>query len=248
MLLPESSHARFREAVLSASLRPDARAAVWDVYDRLQQEIDTRRPVCSSSGRCCRFDEFGHRLFVTTLEMGVFLWDVSAMLQRRLGAEKSLEPHTSNRRDFEKAAPLNPGTITESCEIANRAAPISQAPLSPGCPFQVQGLCSVHTIRPFGCRIFFCDASSEQWQHELYAMFHVEHRKLHERLDVPYFYVEWRQALRILGMEALPLAGLRTADSGPETPMLRQAQNKPNQEKGSTQALPRRLSLPQLHF
>jgi Fe-S-cluster containining protein len=67
-----------------------------------------------------------------------------------------------------------------------------------GCPFQVNKLCSVHGFRPFGCRMFFCDATSTQWQNEQYERFHAELKELHKRLDVPYVYVEWREALREL--------------------------------------------------
>lgn len=109
------------------------------------------------SGRCCRFDEFGHRLYVTTLELATFLHDV-AVRQSAAGWGGS------------------------------------------GCPFQRDKLCTVHTIRPFGCRIFFCDASSTAWQNAMYERFHSELKSLHDQLDVPYFYVEWRQALESLGL------------------------------------------------
>ena len=69
-----------------------------------------------------------------------------------------------------------------------------------GCPFQVDRLCSVHAIRPFGCRIFFCDPTSQQWQNERYELFHAELKRLHEGLGVPYFYVEWRAAPGALGL------------------------------------------------
>jgi Fe-S-cluster containining protein len=69
-------------------------------------------------------------------------------------------------------------------------------PIGAGCPFQHDKLCTVHTIRPFGCRIFFCDETSTDWQRQQYESFHAELKRLHERLGVPYFYVEWRQALR----------------------------------------------------
>src|SRR5256885_945547 len=42
------------------------------IYARVQQAIDTRRPRCDISGRCCQFEQFGHRLFVTTAELAVF--------------------------------------------------------------------------------------------------------------------------------------------------------------------------------
>src|SRR5688572_16956638 len=66
----------FRQAVLDASLRSDVRDAVAQVYRELQQQIDRRQPLCVMSGRCCRFEEFGHRLFVTTMEVATFVHDL----------------------------------------------------------------------------------------------------------------------------------------------------------------------------
>ncbi len=66
------------------------------------------------------------------------------------------------------------------------------------CRFQVQGLCSVHAIRPFGCRIFYCDPTAEQWQQEQYERLHAQLKQAHERLGVQYWYVEWRTALRVV--------------------------------------------------
>ena len=46
--------------------------------------------------------------------------------------------------------------------------------------------------------MFFCDATSTDWQNELYERFHSELKRLHETLDVPYFYIEWRRAIEVL--------------------------------------------------
>jgi Fe-S-cluster containining protein len=73
-----------------------------------------------------------------------------------------------------------------------------------GCPFQVEGLCSVHAIRPFGCRVFFCDATSDDWQHGQYERFHADLKRLHAQLGVPYQYLEWRQALAALDLMPPP--------------------------------------------
>jgi hypothetical protein len=54
----------------------------------------------------------------------------------------------------------------------------------------------VHPIRPFGCRIFFCDPTAQLWQEQQYQSFHARLRTLHEDLQIPYYYVEWRQALK----------------------------------------------------
>lgn len=148
-----------RQAVVAAAARSDAGAAVEALYADVAAEIDRRRPLCVISGRCCRFEEYGHRLYVTTLELAAF------------------------RNGLGDAAASWDGT---------------------GCPFQVNKLCGVHAIRPFGCRMFFCDATSTQWQNDAYERFHAELKSLHDRLGVPYFYVEWRAALRVLGLAVAP--------------------------------------------
>jgi hypothetical protein len=39
------------------------------VYAELAEELGRLRPVCQRSGRCCRFKEFGHELWITALEL-----------------------------------------------------------------------------------------------------------------------------------------------------------------------------------
>jgi len=153
-----------RDAVLAAMGRSDVREAVLRVYRELQEQIDLRKPKCSMSGRCCRFDEFGHRLYVTTMEFALFFALVG---------------------DRERS--------------------------TAACPFQVEGRCSVHSARPFGCRVFFCDSTSDEWQHEQYERFHGELKRLHEALGVEYHYVEWRAGLGEIGAARV---SVRDAASG----------------------------------
>jgi Fe-S-cluster containining protein len=186
-----------RDAVIHASQRPNVRDAVARVYADLQVQIDARKPLCSASGRCCRFEEYGHRLYVTTMELAAFVYEMQ---------------------------------LNGPLPIANLQRPIAS---SPGCPFQVDGLCGVHAIRPFGCRIFFCDATSDEWQHQQYERLHAELKRLHEALDVPYRYVEWRHALDELQLaQILPLAVSRTDAARPDQP--------------PAEGAARKLSLPQL--
>jgi Fe-S-cluster containining protein len=142
-----------RQAIMDASTRAEVHSAISALYDDLQKQIDIRRPKCILSGRCCRFEEFGHRLYVTTIELATFLYELNA--------------------------PIPPAKAG-------------------GCPFQINNLCSVHQIRPFACRLFFCDSTSTEWQHEQYQAFHGRLRQLHDLLGVPYFYLEWRQALALI--------------------------------------------------
>ena len=165
----------FRQDVMRAAGRPDVREAVSRLYADVKNEVDARRPVCVVSGRCCRFEEFGHRLYVTTIELAAFVHGLEAQADR----------HVSSPWD---------GT---------------------GCPFQVRKLCGVHAIRPFGCRMFFCDATSTEWQNRAYEQFHARLKALHEKLDVPYRYVEWRAGLEMLGIPAAnPNEGERTPTPG----------------------------------
>lgn len=58
------------------------RAAMTDWYADLDRRIAEHRPVCRNRGACCRFGEFGHRLYVTPVELSFF----AASLKRAAGA------------------------------------------------------------------------------------------------------------------------------------------------------------------
>lgn len=47
----------------------DCLGAVSQVYHLLDQYITTAAGLCQNCGRCCDFDKYGHRLYVTTLEI-----------------------------------------------------------------------------------------------------------------------------------------------------------------------------------
>lgn len=79
------------------------------------------------------------------------------------------------------------------------------------CPLQIGGLCGVQTLRPLGCRIFFCHRASQPWQHEMYEQFLARLRQLHTELDLPYRYMEWRAGLA----EGLASGGFTTDSTTP---------------------------------
>ncbi len=136
---------------------------------RLATEVDLRKPVCEGSGRCCHFEAFGHRLYVTTMELAVFSDEL---------AEVEVESTT-------------PGLL-----------PVLNSISAGDCVFQVGKACGVHRIRPFGCRMFYCDPTADDWQKQMYETFHGELKRLHEKLGVAYFYVEWRGAVQALRLTA----------------------------------------------
>jgi len=50
-----------------------ARTELRALYRQLDAEVAQLGPVCRLSGRCCRFQEFGHTLFVSTPEVEFLL-------------------------------------------------------------------------------------------------------------------------------------------------------------------------------
>jgi Fe-S-cluster containining protein len=139
----------------AASAQPAIDAALRSLYQRLADEVARRSPTCWISGRCCNFEKFGHRLYVTGLEIA---W----MLRQ-----------------------LDPAALPAPADIDLRGP----------CVFQQNRLCSVHRMRPLGCRIFFCQQGTQQWQQDLYEALLKDLRQLHEESGLPYRYMEWRAGL-----------------------------------------------------
>jgi len=46
---------------------------ILELYRDVDAEVAAAGPVCVASGRCCRFKEYGHVLFLSNLEAGVLL-------------------------------------------------------------------------------------------------------------------------------------------------------------------------------
>src|SRR5262245_52817193 len=49
------------------------RRLVLEMYREVDREVAAAGPVCVASGRCCRFKEYGHTLFLSNLEAEVLL-------------------------------------------------------------------------------------------------------------------------------------------------------------------------------
>ena len=46
---------------------------VLEIYREVDAEVHAAGPVCVASGRCCRFKEQGHVLYISNLEAEVLL-------------------------------------------------------------------------------------------------------------------------------------------------------------------------------
>lgn len=158
--------------------REEVLGGLEDVYADAMREIAQRQPVCDASGRCCKFEQYGHRLYVTGLEAA----------------------YTVVRLDTEATQRLqSPGVAGKRVSLTVLdASSLERARDEGGCPFQIDGLCSVHTIKPLACRTYFCDPTSTQWQHDLTERMHARIVRLHEEYAVEYRYAEWRAMLSLV--------------------------------------------------
>jgi Fe-S-cluster containining protein len=48
--------------------QPEVSARLEAIYAMIADQVAARAPVCVASGRCCNFEAYGHRLYVTGLE------------------------------------------------------------------------------------------------------------------------------------------------------------------------------------
>lgn len=86
--------------------------------------------------------------------------------------------------------------------IARSARPVTRGEIDAarargGCPFQERNLCGIHTIKPLGCRVYFCDRSAQSWQQDLSERMLADIRALHEANAIEYRYAEWRAMLEM---------------------------------------------------
>jgi hypothetical protein len=145
-------------ALREAAGRPEVVAAVRQLYDEADRRIAAQSPVCWNKGECCRFGQFGHRLYVTALEVVYYL----------ATAEQCASPEGEAR-------------VTEDA-----------------CPHARDGKCHARPRRPLGCRVFYCDPAAQHWQGPLTEEMLARLQRLHEELQVPYFYADWMTVLRAL--------------------------------------------------
>ncbi len=54
-------------------MTPELRQRVLAIYAEADAAVAAAGPRCDASGRCCRFQEYGHTLFISNLEADVLL-------------------------------------------------------------------------------------------------------------------------------------------------------------------------------
>lgn len=159
-----------------AAALPEIDVALRELYAEIDAAVAAKGPTCWTSGKCCKFDEFGHRLYVTGLEIAWFLAQVQGV-DSGSGGFSSVDSTGSSS-----------GGGVRLPQFAEHSG---------ACPYQIGGLCSTHTVRPLGCRIFFCQQGTEAWQQDLYETFLRRLRLLHDEQALEYRYMDW-----IAGLDA----------------------------------------------
>jgi Fe-S-cluster containining protein len=87
-------------------------------------------------------------------------------------------------------------TDVEAAFFLIRQRPRRAAESDEACPYQVDGLCTARDHRPLGCRIYFCDPASRDWQPPEYERRLEELKRIGEEFGIDYRYTEWLSALR----------------------------------------------------
>ena len=174
-------------AWLAAARDPQISGELELVYAHVAREIERRGPACWASGRCCNFEKTGHRLYVTGLEAAYTVANLDSV-RARSGGDGSNDEGTEVPVSGVRSLPLPALTIQH----------IATARVAGGCPFQSANLCSVHAIKPLGCRVYFCDRSAQDWQRAFTEQALADIRAIHDAHAIPYRYGEWRDMLSML--------------------------------------------------
>jgi Fe-S-cluster containining protein len=149
--------------------------------DRAARE---HRFKCRQCGECCRFAQFGHRLYVTAGELALML---------KLAPDLAPEPIGKIRSRRAGAQSLGDRSAIRN---GSRAKPASL------CPHQDQARCLARAGRALGCRLFFCDPAANEWFCDAYEGFHQRIKLLHAAHGLPYVYAELTAALAELASAA----------------------------------------------
>ena len=154
------------------ALEPEVARFFVDARARIDEVVRARRPICLASGACCRFERFGHRMYLSMLEAAFVVGRIDAVRKARAANPlRLLEVEASRARG--DCPYLVAGTSGDRC--------------------------GEHEERPLGCRIYFCDRGADgrggEWQNALYEAIHRDVVALHDQVGAPYRYLEWRAAL-----------------------------------------------------
>ncbi len=140
--------------------------AMNELYNQLDRRIASMNLHCANCGQCCNFDNYGHRLYITTLEM----------LYLTAGLNTTYTQQYTNK-ELLSGKPYG-NTISQK--------------LPSSCQLQNTNGCTARLHRPTGCRIFFCKGIDNNLLYELTEQTLSSLRTLHEQFNAPYYYADIR--------------------------------------------------------
>lgn len=70
------------------------------IYDWLDNNIKSLNNECSACGKCCNFESFGHKLFITSPELLYFSENLNLLRKMTGGCCPYLEDNKCTTRDF----------------------------------------------------------------------------------------------------------------------------------------------------
>ena len=133
---------------------PADRAALTDVYRRVEAVLDDFPDACRRCGKCCRFEPGGIILFASALEMAHLVSEAGPPPAGWHG-HAPLRDHADPGETGE-ARPDKTGRGTPYAGVAS--TPPWDGPWQ--CPYQEGDLCAAREGRLLGCRTYFCDATA----------------------------------------------------------------------------------------
>lgn len=144
---------------------------VKQIYDWLDSNIKSLNNQCAACGKCCCFESFDHKLFVTTPELLYFSKNVKNL--KPMLTQTPLEARRQRRLTAAKGGPPLTGQT---------------------CPYLEGDKCTVRNYRFAGCRIFFCKADKDL-QNKLSEETIGKFKALCDKSNFPYRYVDLATAL-----------------------------------------------------
>lgn len=165
---------------------------VKKIYDWLDSNIKPLNNKCDACGKCCYFDSFGHKLFVTTPELLYFYENVKPLRKMTGSCCPYLENGTLPHQFI-----LQKANLKEHLK-QNRSA----SKILPQNANWCGGKCNARNYRFAGCRIFFCKsaggcltAADKDMQNRLSEESIEKFKALCDKFNLPYRYIDLATAL-----------------------------------------------------
>ena len=153
----------------------ETRAALAEVYRRVDAAVAPAASACRACGKCCLFEPGGIILFASVIELAYLVVETAAA-----SATTQLKPSRGGSPDPPRekrgyglghdACAAGPETRrAKLCCITGASGANAESRDSWRCPYQRESLCTARHARLLGCRTYFCDARAREAGEGVYA-------------------------------------------------------------------------------